>query len=51
MPPTLPDQKLIDLFSWAASAQAQQLRRIHGIVDPTDQPIGPKTVTFSEDER
>jgi hypothetical protein len=44
------DQKLLDLFSWAASAQAQQLRRIHGISSPTDAPVGPKTVTFNEDE-
>jgi hypothetical protein len=44
------DQKLIDLFSWAASAHAQELRRVRGVVKPSDQPIGPKTVTFSEDE-
>jgi hypothetical protein len=44
------DQKLLDLFSWAASAQARQLRRIHGISSPDDAPLGPKTVTFTEDE-
>jgi len=44
------DQKLLDLFSWAASAQAQQLRRIHGISSSGDAPIGPKSVTFTEDE-
>ncbi len=44
------DQKLLDLFSWAASAQARQLRRIHGISTPDDTPLSPKTVTFTEDE-
>jgi hypothetical protein len=44
------DQKLIDLFSWAASAHAQELRRLHGKAGVSDQPIGPKTITFSEDE-
>jgi hypothetical protein len=44
------DQKLLDLFSWAASARAQQLRRLHGISRPGDAPIGPKTVTFNDDE-
>jgi hypothetical protein len=44
------DQKLLDLFSWAASAQARQLRRVHGISSPDDAPLGPKTVTFTEDE-
>jgi hypothetical protein len=44
------DQKLLDLFSWAASAQARQLRRIHGTSSPGDAPIGPKTVTFTEEE-
>jgi hypothetical protein len=44
------DQKLLDLFSWAASAQARQLRRIHGISSPGNSPVGPKTVTFTEDE-
>lgn len=44
------DQKLLDLFSWAASAHAQQLRRLRSIARPSDEPIGPKTVTFSEDE-
>jgi hypothetical protein len=44
------DQKLLDLFSWAASTQAQQLRIAHGIPHPGDAPIGPKTVTFGDDE-
>jgi hypothetical protein len=44
------DQKLIDLFSWAADAHAQQLRRLHGTGNSNDEPIGPKTITFSEDE-
>src|SRR5271163_1522774 len=44
------DQKLLDLFSWAAGAHAQQVRRIRGVAHSSDQPIGPKTVTFSEDE-
>ena len=44
------DQKLLDLFSWAASAQARQIRRIHGISNTDDAPVGPKTVTFTEDE-
>jgi hypothetical protein len=44
------DQKLLDLFTWAASARAQQLRRINGISKPDDAPIGPKTVSFDEDE-
>ena len=44
------DQKLIDLFSWAASAHAQELRRLRGKARSSDQTIGPKTVTFSEDE-
>jgi uncharacterized protein YpmS len=44
------DQKLLDLFSWAASAQAQQLRRLHGSANPNEPPIGPKTVAFDEEE-
>src|SRR5580658_58010 len=44
------DQKLLDLFTWAASARAQQLRRINGISQPGDAPIGPKTVSFDDDE-
>lgn len=44
------DQKLLDLFSWAASAQAQQLRRLHGKAKPGEVPIGPKTVSFDEEE-
>jgi hypothetical protein len=44
------DQKLLDLISWAASAQAQQLRRLHGTAAPGEVPIGPKTVTFDEEE-
>ena len=44
------DQKLLDLFTWAASARAQQLRRINGISKPDDPPIGPKTVSFDDDE-
>jgi uncharacterized protein YpmS len=44
------DQKLIDLFSWAATAHAQELRSLRGVAKPSDQPIGPKTVTFNEDE-
>jgi uncharacterized protein YpmS len=44
------DQKLLDLFTWAASARAQQLRKINGIAKPGEQPIGAKTVTFDEDE-
>jgi len=44
------DQKLLDLFSWAASAQAQEVRNLRGIVSPNEVPIGPKTVTFDEEE-
>ncbi|HEX4053667.1 MAG TPA: hypothetical protein VHX86_05335 [Tepidisphaeraceae bacterium] len=44
------DQKLLDLFSWAASAQAQQIRHIHGKAKPGEPSIGPRTVTFNEDE-
>lgn len=44
------DQKLLDLFSWAAGAQAQQLRRIHGTAKPDEPSVGPRTVTFNEDE-
>jgi hypothetical protein len=44
------DQKLIDLFSWAAAAHAQQLRRLAGHSSPGESPPGPKTVTFNEDE-
>jgi hypothetical protein len=44
------DQKLLDLFSWAASAQAQQARSLQGIANANDPRIGPKTVTFNEDE-
>jgi hypothetical protein len=44
------DQKLLDLFTWAASARAEQLRRINGISKPKDIPIGPKTITFDDDE-
>jgi len=44
------DQKLIDLFSWAASARAQQLRRMSGKLRPGEAPIGPKTVIFEDDE-
>jgi uncharacterized protein YpmS len=44
------DQKLLDLFTWAASARAQRLRRINGISKPDDAPIGPKTVSFDDDE-
>ncbi len=44
------DQKLLDLFSWAASAQAQQVRDSKGISTPDEVPVGPKTVTLSDDE-
>jgi len=44
------DQKLLDLFSWAASAQAQQLRRLHGLAGPNEPPVGAKTITFDEEE-
>jgi uncharacterized protein YpmS len=44
------DQKLLDLFSWAASAQAQQARSLHGITNTRDPTVGPKTITFNEDE-
>ncbi|HEY1922239.1 MAG TPA: hypothetical protein VGG44_05695 [Tepidisphaeraceae bacterium] len=44
------DQKLLDLFSWAASARAQQARSLHGINTTREPPVGPKTVTFDEDE-
>jgi hypothetical protein len=44
------DQKLLDLFSWAASAQAQQARALHGITNTRDSAVGPKTITFNEDE-
>jgi hypothetical protein len=44
------DQKLLDLFSWAASAQAQQLRTLHGITSSNESPVGPKTITFDDEE-
>src|SRR5271170_1707351 len=44
------DQKLLDLFSWAASAQAQQVRNSKGIPSGNDVPVGPKTITLSEEE-
>ncbi len=44
------DQKLLDLFSWAAGARAQQLRRIHGTAKPDEPSVGARTVTFSDDE-
>jgi hypothetical protein len=44
------DQKLLDLFSWAASAQAQQVRDSKGIANPDEVTVGPKTVTLSDDE-
>jgi hypothetical protein len=44
------DQKLLDLFSWAASAQAQQARALHKITSTREPPVGPKTITFDEDE-
>lgn len=44
------DQELLDLFSWAASARAQQLRRLHGKSKPGESPIRPKTITLDEDE-
>jgi uncharacterized protein YpmS len=44
------DQKLLDLFTWAASARAQQLRRINGISQPGDAPVGPKTISFDDAE-
>jgi hypothetical protein len=44
------DQKLLDLFSWAASAQAQQARTLHGITSTREPAVGPKTITFDEDE-
>jgi len=44
------DQKMLDLFSWAASAQAQQRRQQLGKSIPGEVPIGPKTVSFDDDE-
>jgi hypothetical protein len=44
------DQTLLDVFSWAASAQAQEIRRMHHKIDPHEPPIGAKTVTFDEQE-
>jgi hypothetical protein len=44
------DQKLIDILSWAAAAQAQLLRQKNGVVDPNEPPVGSKTVSFDEDE-
>lgn len=44
------DQKLLDLFSWAASARAQRLRKINGFSRPGEAAVGPKTVSFDEDE-
>jgi uncharacterized protein YpmS len=44
------DQKLLDLFSWAASAQAQQVRSLRGITRPNETPIAAKTITFNEEE-
>jgi hypothetical protein len=44
------DQKLLDLVSWAASVRAQRIRQLHGTTKPGEPPIGPKTVTLSDDE-
>jgi hypothetical protein len=43
------DQKFADIFSWAAQVQAQQLRKRHG-KGTREAPIGPKSVTITEDE-
>jgi uncharacterized protein YpmS len=42
-------QKFADVFSWAASVQAQQVRLRRGIASH-EAPVGPKTFTVSEDE-
>ncbi|MDP9172290.1 MAG: hypothetical protein M3O30_00290 [Planctomycetota bacterium] len=44
------DQKFADIFSWAAQVQAQQLRISHAKRPIREAPIGPKTVTITEDE-
>jgi uncharacterized protein YpmS len=44
------DQKILDLFSWAASAQAQERRHQLGKSSAGEVPIGPKTVSFDEEE-
>jgi hypothetical protein len=44
------DQKMADTISWAASVQAQAVRRHHGGAAATEAPIGSKTVTLSENE-
>jgi hypothetical protein len=44
------DQKLLDLFSWAAGIRAQQLRQLSGHAKPTDAPIEAKTITLSDTE-
>jgi len=43
------DQKLLDLFSWAASAQSQQIRMTRGAASG-ETPIGPKAISFDDDE-
>jgi hypothetical protein len=43
------DQKLLEVFSWAAAAQAQWIRHAHG--QPASAPaVGPETVSFDEEE-
>ena len=44
------DQKLLDLFSWAAGAQAERIRKLRGISGPDDSEGGPKTITLTDDE-
>jgi uncharacterized protein YpmS len=44
------EQKLAEMISWAASVQARQMRQSLGTATASDQPIGPFTMTVSEEE-
>jgi hypothetical protein len=45
------DQKLLDIYSWAASVQAREIRLHHGASTASDDPpIGAKLVNISDDE-
>ena len=45
------DQKLLDLYSWAAAVQAREIRlRRATSQSAADPPIGAKVITFSSDE-
>jgi uncharacterized protein YpmS len=44
------DQKMADAISWAASVQAQAVRRLAGTAATHESPVESKTITISEDE-